>query len=233
MRTASLFLLMFFAPIFLCAQKNIVKKTWAITLAPSIIPLPGNQQIGIQTGMAYQFKPRLEALAGVTFNAGKRNDKDTMQVSYLDKKYFRISAELRYYSSKDSSGQGAYIGLLLSYTGRNFVSKYSYYYDHLPDDSVIYFDRATINSPIATISIQFGVKLPISKSFQSDWFLGLGVRGINTEYTGVLNPRQSEKFEPTGGFRISWPDPAYYYPDFVYKLHINLGVRLFYIFHRS
>jgi hypothetical protein len=220
-------------PFFLAAQSNAAKKTWATFVAPAILPLPASQKIGIQTGIAFQFKPRLVVLAGITFNAGRRRDKDTLQISYLNQKYLRINAELRYFLSKKLSKQGAYIGLLSTYTRRNFVSKYRYYHDHLPDDSVIYFDRAKINSPIATISIQVGVKLPISKSFYSDWFLGLGLRCINSSYTELVNPRESKKFEETGGFRISWPDPAYYFPGLAYKVHINVGFRLFYVFHRS
>lgn len=214
-------ILIFIFPIFLNAQKGFPQRDWAISFTPAIVPLPGDGHFGIQPGIYYQLNMHLSILAEVTFQIGNHSD------PYVDdKNYLRIKPEIKYFFSRTKEF-GDYLGLQVSFTKRDFRSNYGYYHDHLPDDSVVYYDQARINSPILTASIQFGCLVSLGDAFMLDYFIGAGIRSINTGYTEVVNPHVSQIIEESGRWRTGY-DPAYYYSGQQIRFHPNFGIRFLY-----
>lgn len=229
MRKPPLSFLVSIFPILLNAQKDLPDQKWAISFTPAVIPITGNWQVGIQPGILYQLSAHVSLSTAVTFQTGKNNNSDP---SFMNKRYLRIKPEIRYFFSMSKEVR-EYIGLQFSYTMRKFTSKYGYYYDHLPGDSVVYFDQATINSPIITASIQLGNLVAIGKSFMLDFFIGLGARSTNTEYKDVINPQVLQKIEHPGGWRVPLPIPSYYYREAQVRFHSNFGIGILYFFPRG
>ncbi|HEY2720448.1 MAG TPA: hypothetical protein VGI82_01900, partial [Chitinophagaceae bacterium] len=219
--------LFFILPFLCCAQKNILPQKLALSITPSVIPLPGEQPFGIQPGILYQFNSRFSIFTGVTFHTGKKNDPDS---SYFNKTYFRITPELRYFLSGSHSGYRSYLGLQFSYSTRNFMSGYGFYYNHLPGDSVVYYDEAKVKSPILTTSIELGCLISLTRSFMVDCSAGLGIRLIQTSYDEVINPQPSPKMQEIGGFR-PFKSPSYYYEGSIQRFHLSWGLRFVYVLH--
>lgn len=187
--------------------------------------MPGPNEFGIQPGIAYQLKPHLLLLTEVTFPTRNNNNSDP---NYADEKYLRIKPEVKYFFSRTKEF-GDYVGLQVSFTKRNFTSKYGYYYDHLPNDSVTYYDQARISSPIITASIQFGCLVSIGDAFMLDFFMGAGIRSISTEYTEVINSHVDQIMEH--GWHMGF-DPAYNYSGNQIRFHPNFGIRILYFLPR-
>jgi hypothetical protein len=223
MRKLPLSFLYFIFPILLNAQKDSKDPKWGISFTLAYIPVTSNGQLGIQPGVAYHPNKHFSLLTEATFQTGKNSDADP---SFTDKRYLRIKPEIRYFLSNTKEFKD-YIGLQASYTARGFISNYGYYYDDLPGDSVISYDRARINSPIITTSIQLGSLVSIGKSFMLEGFTGVGIRFVNTEYTEVINP-QTSKHERLWGLI-----PSFYYPGKRIMFHANFGLRILYFFPRG
>jgi len=219
-----LFLLLIICPALSIAQKP-QDKNWGVSLTPAIIPMKGGH-LGIQPGIEYKLYNRLSILTEVAFQTGKKNNADS---TALDKKYLRIKPELRYSLSKKTHVFNSYIGLQFSYSFRSFrTEKYDYYYDHLPNDYVYYYDEAKINSPIITTSFQIGSIISDGKNFFMDMYIGLGARFIHTTYSELVNLNTGPWIRPFIGIK---PFASYYYSGDLYRFHMNAGIRLIYRFH--
>ena len=215
-----------FFPALLFSQPYIAKKI-AVTWTPTIMPVPFDKQFGLQTGLQYKIANRLNFLTEITIPTGKEDDPEN---GIVNKKYFRIKPELRYFLFKKKTMD--YIGLQFSYASRSFTKTRpgNYYYDNLPHDSVVYYDKADINSPITTTSIQLGTDCVLSRNLVLDLFCGFGIRIITTEYTNVNNASIKPRFIPKCGPILPIPINAYSYNDNITRFHMNVGFRLMYFF---
>jgi hypothetical protein len=224
MRRAFLFIFFgVFASFLLQAQKATPKDKWAVSLAGALIPLPV-QDFGIQPGVEYRINNRLSLLMELTFRVGRRDNPDS---EALNKRYFRIRSALRYNLSGKRKILNPYIGFQCSYATRKFTDvKFGFYYDDLPGDSVYFYDKAEINSPVATLSFQWGALLNLSEKVSLDLFTGAGLRFIHTRYTNVENPVKGFREIPRNEIFIT----AYKYSGSVVRPHLDAGLRFIYHF---
>ena len=198
---------------------------WAITFTPAFIPLPSGGQFGIQPGIEYNFNNRWSLLTEITFQTGKKQIADS---AALDKKYYRIKEELRFHLPGKNKKLSKYIALQATYSARSFRNeKEGFYYDNLAYDSVYYFDKAKITSPITTLSLQFGYILAEGKHFAADMFVGTGLRLVHTQYTDVQNLRQDRRLRPGDWFTAT---ASYQQNGRLSELHLNAGIRFMYRF---
>ena len=213
-------------PLLVYAQKKTPGR-WAATFTPALIPMPSGGQFGIQPGVEYSFNSRVSLLNEITFQTGKKEIGDS---TALNKKYFRIKTELRYHIPGRNSRLKKYIGIQGTYSFRSFRNeKHGYYYDNLPYDSVYYFDKAQIYSPITTFSLQFGFILSDGKRIAADVFAGTGLRLVNTSFAEVQNLRQDRRVQNPWWFTAT---ASYQKNGWLSDLHLNAGVRFMYRFGR-
>lgn len=201
------------------AQKAEEEKKWSASITGAIIPLP-EINVGIQPGLAYQFNDRYALSTEVTIRLGNKDDKN---LEAINKQYFRVQPELRYYLKSKKRKRKDYTGLRLSYASRKFedITK-GFYANKFPGNNGIFYDRAKINSPVFTTSIQYGTDLPINKNFSFDFFLGMGIRSIRTTYTDVINPIPGVRSRPADGPSLY---ASYSYNGKVLWFHFNSGFR--------
>ena len=223
MRKFALVIFLFFL-ILVCGQPSSAQKGWAVTLTGTLIPI-GQPGLGIQTGAEYRFNKRWSLLSELVFRANKTNSKDS---STLDKHYGKVKSELRYiiFSKKDKLSHG-YAGLQLSWASRKFINTEGYYYNNRHDDSVSYYSRAAINSPVTTFSAQIGSIITDGR-FAVDVFIGVGARFIHTTISDVKNPVRSVK--PTGGSGLHFT-ASYSYAGNITMFHLNGGLRFMWHFY--
>jgi hypothetical protein len=214
--------LIFIFPFSLNAQKDSSNRKWAFSFTLASVPVPGNWLIAIQPGVGYQPNPHFLISAEVAFQTGRKNDPDSI---FMEKKYVRIKPEIKYFFS-DSKGFKDYFGVQFSYAIRSFISGKGYYYNHLPGDSVVHYDQARINSPIITSSIQLGSLMVVVRSFMLDFFIGAGLRSINTDYAETVNPQPGHRPKHLGGIPLT--EPSYYYPGSQIRFQANFGIRILY-----
>jgi hypothetical protein len=219
----------FITCLFLCcfsllnAQSEKQQSGLAISFTGALIPIsqPG---LGIQPGLEYRFNNRIGLLAELTIAANKKNSKDS---SELDKKYFRIKSELRYSFLTKRKNMHQYAGLQITSSRRSFINQNSFYFDNKHVDSVYYYDRAYINSPVATVSLQFGSIITKGK-FATDIFAGIGVRFINTKLRNVENPVRGIINRGIEGPHFT---ASYSYSGNITMFHFNAGIRLMWHFY--
>ena len=71
----------------------------------------------------------------------------------------------------------------------SLLVKTVFIYDDRSTDSGYYYNKASLNSPVTTFSLQFGSILSFSGGkFAMDFFAGVGAWFINTAITGIENP---------------------------------------------
>jgi hypothetical protein len=208
----------------LFAQK--VEKKWAITLNPSIIPLP-EKNFCLQGGVEHKIQKNLSLLTEIVFQKGINTDTNAFNRTYI-----RIKPELRFLFSpaKNKIGKSVfqpYVGLQVSGGIRTFKDRYGYYLINLHSDSVIIYDIAKIKSPVKTVSIQWGVICFTFRRIFVDLFNGIGLRFINTSYSEVVNPRASFRSVAKDWFTLT---PSYQQLGGVIRLQLNGGFRFMYQF---
>ena len=209
----------------LWAQTVKQQRGWAATITGALIPIsqPG---LGIQPGIEYRFNDRYSVLAEITIPVNKKNSKDS---SELNKKYFRFKSEMRYSFLSKSKKNHLYVGLQAASSSRNFINQDGLYFDNRNTDSGYYYSKASINSPVATVSFQFGSVIFFSKEkFALDLFAGVGARFINTTISDIENPVRSNIRKPDSGPSFT---ASYSYAGNVTMLQLNGGVRLMWHFY--
>jgi len=207
----------------LYAQVDSGQKGWAATLTGALIPIsqPG---LGIQPGVEYRFNDRISLLAEITIPVNKKNSKDS---SELNKKYLRYKAEIRYRFLNKSKKSHEYAGFQVTRSSRSFSNLNGLYYKERGGDSVYYYDKASINSPITTLSLQFGSVISYGR-FAVDLFAGIGARFINTSITDIINPVSAGTDSRTDGVAFT---PSYSYAGNITMFHLNGGIRLMWHFY--
>lgn len=218
--------LIFFLLLSLSAQAQIssTQKGWAATLTGAFIPIsqPG---LAIQPGVEYRFNDRFSLLAEITIPVNGKNSKDS---SELNKQYLRYKTEIRYSFFNKSKKSHTYAGLQVSRASRRFINLNSFYYKERKGDSVYFYDKASINSPITTVSLQFGSIFSYGR-FAVDLFAGIGARFIHTSITNVEN--QISGVRNRGGSGLSFT-ASYSYAGNITMFHLNGGIRLMWYFYQ-
>jgi Outer membrane protein beta-barrel domain len=207
------------------AQSEKKQGGWTATLTAALIPIsqPG---LGIQPGVEYRFNKRFSLLAEITFPVNHKNSKDS---SELNKKYMRYKTEIRYnFFSKKEKSQ-LYAGLQVSRSSRSFINQDGFYFNERKGDSVYYYDKASIRSPVATVSLQLG-SIISSGRFAFDIFGGIGARFIHTSITDIVNPVTGIRSRGGSGLSLT---ASYSYSGNVTMLHLNGGIRLMWHFYQS
>ena len=218
------FIFLLAIPTVMYGQTDSIQKGWAATLTITSIPI-GQPGLGIQPGTEYRFNDRYSLLTEVAFRANKKNNNDS---SILDKHYLKFKSELRYsFPSKKERWSHDYAGLQISWATRRFINKNGFYDDHLPGDSVYYYSSASINSPVTTISLQFG-SIITNGRLAVDAFLGIGARFIHTTVTNVENPIKAVRQEGGSGLQLT---ASYSFAGNVTMFHFNGGLRLMWHFY--
>jgi hypothetical protein len=198
-------------------------KRWAVSLSPGTVPLPGNP-FSLQPGVEFFFTPKISLLNEVSLQTEKNNDFDS---AALNKRYFKYKAEARYYLSANTNRVIPYFGLQFTTASRKFdIGKADRYYDTFQDDSVYTFTSASVNSPVQTLTGQFGLSARVIDNFYFETSFGYGVRFINTTYSAVENPA---KIRNVGLFNIK-PISSYRYEGKLTRTQLNLGFRVSYRF---
>jgi hypothetical protein len=189
-------------------------------LCPALIPIsqPG---LGIQPGVEYRFNDRFSLLAEITIPINKKNSKDS---SELNKKYLRYKTEIRYRLLTKKGNY--YTGFQVSSSQRKFTSVGGFYYDERHTDSVFYYDRASINSPVTTVSDQFGSIITKGR-FAVDIFAGIGARFIHTTISKIENPVRSVIMS-SDGLNLT---ASYSYKGNITMFHFNGGIRFMWHFY--
>ena len=208
----------------LYAQVDSSQKGWAATLAPAFIPIsqPG---LGIQPGVEYRFNDRFSLLAEITIPVNKKNSKDS---SELNKQYLRYKTEIRYRFFNKSKKSHIYTGFQVSRASRRFINQNSFYFKERKGDSVYFYDKASINSPITTASLQFGSVFSYGR-FAVDLFAGIGARFIHTSITNVENQISGVRIR--GGSGLSFT-ASYSYAGNITMFHLNGGIRFMWHFYQ-
>lgn len=207
----------------LYAQVDSTQKGWAAILSPALIPIsqPG---LAIQPGVEYRLNDRISLLAEITIPVNKKNSRDS---SELNKKYLRYKTEIRYSFLTKSKKSHEYAGFQVTRASRSFSNLNGLYYKQRGGDSVYYYDKASINSPITTLSLQFGSVISYGR-FAVDLFAGIGARFINTSITDIINPVSAGTDSRTDGVAFT---PSYSYAGNITMFHLNGGVRLMWHFY--
>jgi len=206
------------------AQKGKESK-WTISYSPEIIT--PKFKYGVQPGVEYKINQRFTLLTELTFLVGQ--DKDS---SFSNMQYVRIKPELRWSFLQRSRWLGNYVGLQLSYSFRNWrdLSGGSYFQSPNDYDTAISYDRARINSPVFTASIQSGRIFSVSKKISFDLFYGMGVRVIHTVYSELVNQNAKKYYSGTICKMIPLPDPAFRFAGNISRFQLNAGLRILYHF---
>jgi hypothetical protein len=206
----------------LTAQSDKKKGGWAGTLTAALIPIsqPG---LGIQPGVEYRFNNRLSLLAEICIPVNGKNSKDS---SELNKKYMRVKSEIRYCLLGKSKKSHLYTGFQVSSSRRRFINQNGFIYDKQGADSVTYYNKASINSPVTTVSLQLGSIITKGK-FAFDVFAGIGARFIHTTISDVEIPARGVILRPDG-LRLT---ASYSYAGNATMFHFNGGVRLMWHFY--
>lgn len=209
-------------------QRNFREGNWGATLAGAMVPLPAFT-LGVQPGILYKVSDKVSLLTELTIPVIKNTGDNS---GTTNQKYFRIQPEFRYHFPFKKRKNNIYMGLRLSYAIRKFEDMDGGFYTDITPGlgEGYYFDKAQINSPITTSSLQVGSIANGTKTISIDFFWGIGARFINTKYSDVVNP--------VSGFRNRPADGPVFYPSYSYNkavtwLHINAGFRLVYHFRRQ
>jgi len=214
------FISLLFLPATMHGQTDSTQKGWAVTLTSSLIPL-GPSALGIQPGAEYTFNDRLNLLTEITSRATPRN-----RESLQDRHDMRFKSELRYnFFKKRKRIHHEYTGLQIASAVRRFTDLNGYYYENAHTDTVIFFDKARLNSPVTTLSLQFGSIIADGR-LGADLFMGFGVRLVHTTINDVVNPRKG-----TVHPRAFYFPAAYNYAGNVTQFHFNAGIRFMWHFY--
>lgn len=202
-------------------KKQAVEKRWSISVSPGIVPVPGKPG-SVQPGIEFFFNAQFSLLNEIGLQTAKNNDFDS---TALNKKYFKYKAELRYYIGENTIRP--YFGLQFTTAKRKFnVGKPNKYYELFQDDSIYTYDKASINSPIVTATVQFGISFRVVTDFYFDLSTGYGARFVDTEYTSLVNLQKNRN---VGFFNIK-PISSYRYTGKLTRSQFNLGLRFSYRF---
>lgn len=192
----------------------------SLTITGALLPLP-EFNAGIQPGIRFHFNERYSLLSEVCFRVGNSANKDSEAVN---KKYIRIQEELRI-QLPGTSRHKKYVGVRLAAANRRFddINGGFYALDKRKAQQGVFYDRASINSPVFSLSAQGGMVFAFSKQLGLDVFAGIGARYIKTRYTDVVNPRPGNRPPDPDGSAVY---ASYSFDGTMIGLQLNAGLRL-------
>jgi hypothetical protein len=198
-------------------------KRWTAGMAMGITPLPDNQA-SLLPGIEFFISERFSVYNEIALHLNKNHHADS---SVMNKKYFRYKAEGRFYFTSSTIWSRPFIGLQFTTATRKFnIEKGGNYFERKQTDSTWLFDRASVNSPFLTGSLQLGLSKRIAEELFIETSIGYGLKFINTEYNETINLRK-DRF---GGWFAIKPASSYRYIGHTTQSHFTLFIRLFYRF---
>jgi hypothetical protein len=207
-----------------CCLAKAQQSKLGVSLTPAIVQTPW-LKLGVQPGIEFRINDRLFLLTEITFVTHGHNDS-----SSRNSKYFRIKPELRYTLCEPFPGFKIYGGLQVAYSYRKWDNLNEGCYNIKNENTYkINYTKCSIKSPIFTSSLQVGALIPASKHFYFDFFMGLGVRTIFTDYYNVENA-STDAYNTRVCKIFPSPDPAYWVNGTLSRFHSNIGLRFLYRF---
>ena len=186
------------------------------------MPLP-DTRVSINPGVEYYFTPTFSILSEIALQLDKNRNMDS---TATNKKYIRYKAEVRYYFGNNIKRVTPFLGLQFTKANRSFaVEKRDKYFEKGKIDSAYFYDKASINSPFATITLQSGLTKQIVEHLYFDFSVGCGVKFCNTDYTNVVHLIKDKNRE-----LLRLPKSSYRYIGNLATLQLTMGFRLIYRF---
>lgn len=205
------------------SKKNNSAKRWTGGIALGITPLPDNQ-VSLLPSIEYFINDKFSVYNDVALQLNKNYHADS---AVMNKKYLRYKAEFRYYFSTSKGYLYPFVGIQFTTATRKFdIGKPGKYYDRHANDSAWFFEKASVNSPFTTTSLQLGLTRRLVEELFLEGSIGYGVKFINTKYDPVTNLRKDEVH---GFFNIK-PAASYRYIGKTTQSHFTFLMRLCYRF---
>ncbi|HEV7781591.1 MAG TPA: hypothetical protein VGO58_10005 [Chitinophagaceae bacterium] len=179
-----LFIMSLFSFSSLTAQRRFAtEEKWSASLTGAFISLP-EFNAGIQPGVGYRFNDRLSLLTEITIRIGNKTAKDS---AAIDKKYFRIQPELRYYFQSKRRKREDYAGLRLSWATRKFEKVNGFYTADAKTDAGYFMtgQRSTVRSPLHRSSLAVYFPLEPTWLLIFSWVLVPGLSIPRTPMSGT------------------------------------------------
>jgi hypothetical protein len=204
----------------LAQQDSTRKKSLLLTVSGSVLQST-REFVGIQPGIQYNFGNRWAILSELAFRVVKKEDS-----SYNQSRHIRISTEVKYFLSAKPKRGNSYVSINGIYIHRQWkdLNAGAYY---LKNNNFEYtYSSAAVKSPVFAVALKFGREFPFppNKNLTAEYFAGLGVRVIATQYDALnVQPKPYKDFQEFPYF----PNALDYNQTLV-KLHFTAGVRIRY-----
>jgi hypothetical protein len=203
-------------------QDSFLLQRISVVISPALLS-SYNIVAGLQTGVQYRFNEKWSGVSEIAFPVQNSNSLRIESVRYL-----RIGAEIKRFGNNNMRRHKRYFSLQTRYAFRRWqeVSD-DYYYERKILDSVVFYDKANIKTPVLSMALKLGLEFHLGRRFMIDWFSGAGARTIFTTYKKVEGARRELKpLRARGGFVISAVDYNYTVTRFHYVSGFRLGYSL-------
>lgn len=185
------------------------------------VPVPGNPN-SIQPSLEIFITKRISVLNEVGLQLEKDSDYDS---TARNKRYFKYKAEARFYLGPLDVRGTPYVGLQFTTARRSFdIDRAGRFYEKGVEDSMYTYTKASVNSPVKTLSVQLGANIRCYDRFYIDVSGGVGYRFINTSYPRTENLAKVPQYE----FLNIKPLSSYKYLGHITRTQLNFNVRLSY-----
>lgn len=203
------------------------EKTKIHRIAPGIslgtVPVPSNPN-SIQPSLEVFITKRISVLNEIGLQLEKNEDYDS---TARNKRYFKFKAEARFYLGPTDVRGMPYVGLQYTTARRSFdIDRAGRFYEKGNEDSMYTFSRASVNSPVQTLSVQIGANVRCYERLYVDISGGIGYRYVNTSYPRAENLQKV----PDIGFLNIKPLSSYKYLGKITRTQLNFNVRVSYRF---
>lgn len=205
--------------LFVSAQDSSRPKNLSFLISPAILS-SYNSIFGLQTAIQYRFNNKWSGIAEIAFPMEKSE-----RPKLVSEQYLRIGAEIKRYRNYETRSNKQYYSLQMNYAFRYFTGASDYYfYEKGLLDSVIFYDRTNIKTPILAIAVKIGREFLLGRQGMFDLFTGAGTRTIFTTYNNIENKKKGQRPQPKG---FSYP-AAYSYNRTLTRFHYTIGFRIGY-----
>jgi Protein of unknown function (DUF3575) len=201
-------------------EKLVVKKALSVSLTGSVLNTP-EIVAGIQPGIQYQLRKRWAFLGEVGIRMQKQEDS-----SYSKSRYFKLSAEAKYFLGKRRKYINKYVSCMAMYAKRSWSDLNTGVYQKRNDSLSYQYSSASVKSPIFVVGAKYGMEFRLGNKMMFEYFVGLGARVIATRYN-ALNIQSYTRSYPIDKI-IPSPDPADWYNQTLLRPHFTVGIRLQY-----
>jgi hypothetical protein len=205
------------------SQKTKQRKGIAFIVSPAILNLE-DLTLGVQPGIKYDINQRWSVLTEVVLRTARHSTPDFRQSHYL-----RVAVETKRFFKFRENDINPYLSGQLAVAARNWKDENQGAYYKRKDTVFYNYQRASIKSPVFTVTGKFGAEIFIVKRWALDGFIGLGVRLVATRYQAenVFTAPIVRQRETGGPIKIG-PDPAYWFNQNILRFHFTTGLRIQY-----